>query len=91
MVLLLFFICMKPIHFFSVQVVLGTFFYLPCIKHYLLEIEETQCNPKDNDGPIPNAKIIVPIPMVPPKNQPTLITVTSYRTLTKAIGRPVAS
>ena len=35
---------------------------------------------------MPNAKIRVPIPTIPPKNQPVKTTITSIQILTKAIG-----
>ena len=40
-------------------------------------------------GPIPKANIKVPIPIVPPKYQPTEATEISIKDLTAAIGRLV--
>ena len=37
-------------------------------------------------GPMPNAKRKVPIPNVPPKNQPSKTTMISMQPLTKAMG-----
>ena len=54
-----------------------------------LDILAIKYSPNDTAGPIPKAKITVPIPMVPPRDQPIEITVNSKKTLTHAIGKPV--
>lgn len=38
------------------------------------------------EGPIPNAKIRVPTPTIPPKDHPAKTTIISIQALTKAIG-----
>ena len=52
-----------------------------------LNIFPTKNSPKATQGPIPKAKISVPIPTVPPKYQPIITTVISKKALTKAIGK----
>ena len=43
-------------------------------------------NPKATEGPIHIAKTRVPMPNVPPKNQPSRTTIISIQILTKASG-----
>ena len=58
-------------------------------KDYVLDIFAIKYSPVETAGPIPKAKITVPIPMVPPRDQPILMTVSSKKIRTQAIGRPV--
>ena len=59
------------------------------VKNYVLDILAIKYSPDETAGPIPKAKITVPIPMVPPRDQPILMTVSSKKIRTQAIGRPV--
>ena len=59
------------------------------VKNYVLDILAIKYSPDETAGPIPKAKITVPIPMVPPRDQPILMTVNSKKTRTQAIGKPV--
>lgn len=56
---------------------------------YFLAMAETQYRPSETAGPMPNAKISVANPKVPPKVQPMLTTTISIKALTQAIGRLV--
>ena len=54
---------------------------------------EIKYSPTDKDGPTPKAKIIVPIPMVPPSDHPKPITVISkiLRSVYKNVTMPLGS
>ena len=55
-----------------------------------LKVLLTKNKPKATQDPIPNAKIRVPTPTVPPRYQPANTAEISKRALTKAIGRFVS-